>query len=551
MDDYLHREGVTAVRWVYEPVLRVHLLVSASAEGRVQVWSQANGFAFPLQSYQLAIKPKLRAATAAEDDGRGAGSAGGRRGDDDEDERDAASRGRSAGGRGGGRDRKLVPGGVTCLDFPLLGGSSGMFVAGTEAGSLHRCGTQLNPQAMDSALAEAHVAAAAAAGVRPGPRPGGGGGPAYVKPGGISGAETTVPWERAAVLALTRLPPAERSQAARAVERYAREVGSAAVALRLLYAARCDPRCLFPNPIVLDYTSHAAPVLAVACSPHNRNIFASGGGDGRLCIFSALSQSPLLTFEPGLRSSALSRRAGGGDGGSLGGGPAGGGPGVSPGPASSRAGPAGSSSGGASAAASATGSIPSILGVAWSRARPCVLAAATSDGAVSVYDLYVGTAAPAATLRCDGTYDGIRSNAGRPGLGAGAAAGSGSGESGAGALSPLSAHDDADATPAATAVAFNPKQRRLLAVGDSNGRLHLWKLAWRLGNEQPQEERALNLFAQAAAARSGAEGAAGAGAGGSGRAGGAAAGADAVPANSLAAFRTAVAKKMDAARDML
>lgn len=556
-DDYLHRECVTALRWVQEPVLRLPLLVSASAEGKVQIWSTQNGLAFPLAGFQLSVRPKARASAAGGDDD---GALAGRRGGDEDD-------GAGAGGRGGAGDRgrggrAMVPAGVTALDFPCQGGAplpaASAFVVGSEAGTLHRCAAQLQPQALDSALAEWHAALAAAAGTRPAPRPGGASGPAYAKPGAVSGAETTLPWERAAVAVLTRLPPGERAAAARAVERHAREVGATTVPLRLLYGARAEPlrKAMFPNPAVLEYSAssammggggggaaaaHAAPVLALACSPFHRAVFASGGGDGRLCLFASLAQAPLLVLEPGLRTASSSSATGRADAASSagGGGAAGGAPSTARSAGGAAAGATSGSSTAAGSGALTSSGMPAVLALAWSRARPCVLAAATGDGAVSVFDLFASTGAPAAVLRVDGSYDGAPSHAsGSTAVSGAAAAGPGTPHADAAVAALL----DAGGMPAATAVAFNPKQRRLLAVGDAAGRLHIWKLAWRLGAEQPQELRALSLFSQTAVRSDG------------GDASAVAVAADkavAEPPNSLAAFKAAMAKKMDAARDLL
>jgi hypothetical protein len=45
---------------------------------------------------------------------------------------------------------------------------------------------------------------------------------------------------------------------------------------------------------------------------------------------------------------------------------------------------------------------------------------------------------------------------------------------------------------------FNPKQRKLLAAGDAAGRVHVWRLGWRLSNEQPNELQQLNRLCAAA-----------------------------------------------------
>ena len=38
----------------------------------------------------------------------------------------------------------------------------------------------------------------------------------------------------------------------------------------------------------------------------------------------------------------------------------------------------------------------------------------------------------------------------------------------------------------------NPKQRDLIAVCDVLGRVHLWKLAWKLSNKGPSEQQELD-----------------------------------------------------------
>ena len=44
---------------------------------------------------------------------------------------------------------------------------------------------------------------------------------------------------------------------------------------------------------------------------------------------------------------------------------------------------------------------------------------------------------------------------------------------------------------AAYSVAFNPKQRDLLATGDSKGRVIIWRVSWRLANKRPGEDDGL------------------------------------------------------------
>lgn len=50
---------------------------------------------------------------------------------------------------------------------------------------------------------------------------------------------------------------------------------------------------------------------------------------------------------------------------------------------------------------------------------------------------------------------------------------------------------DKGAAGAAYSVAFNPRQRDLLATGDSRGKVIIWRMSWRLANKRPGEEAGL------------------------------------------------------------
>lgn len=50
---------------------------------------------------------------------------------------------------------------------------------------------------------------------------------------------------------------------------------------------------------------------------------------------------------------------------------------------------------------------------------------------------------------------------------------------------------DKGAAVAAYSVSFNPRQRDLLATGDSCGRVIIWRMSWRLANKRPGEEAGL------------------------------------------------------------
>lgn len=57
-----------------------------------------------------------------------------------------------------------------------------------------------------------------------------------------------------------------------------------------------------------------------------------------------------------------------------------------------------------------------------------------------------------------------------------------------GARSRLVDVSDRGAAGAAYSVSFNPRQRDLLATGDSRGRVIIWRMSWRLANKRPGED---------------------------------------------------------------
>jgi hypothetical protein len=59
------------------------------------------------------------------------------------------------------------------------------------------------------------------------------------------------------------------------------------------------------------------------------------------------------------------------------------------------------------------------------------------------------------------------------------------------------------------AASFNPRQRRLVAAGDSDGVVRVFKLGWRMAAPQPSEEALLRRFVDSAVHEAGAEGGSG------------------------------------------
>lgn len=97
----------------------------------------------------------------------------------------------------------------------------------------------------------------------------------------------------------------------------------------------------------------------------------------------------------------------------------------------------------------------------WSRVRPLVLAAGDGEGVVHLFDLQQSLSAPVATL-----VDSSTKSSRRHGRRGGSAA-------------------------AIYSLAFNPRWRNMIAVGDGAGRVFVWKLGWRLSNARPKEEQTL------------------------------------------------------------
>jgi len=95
-----------------------------------------------------------------------------------------------------------------------------------------------------------------------------------------------------------------------------------------------------------------------------------------------------------------------------------------------------------------------LFDVKWSRFRPLVFACAGQDGGVYVYDLHDDLAKPVAILR------------------------------------------DKDAVCAVQCLSFNPKQRNMVACGDNDGNVKIWRLSWKLSNALRSEKPALTRLAE-------------------------------------------------------
>jgi WD40 repeat protein len=133
-----------------------------------------------------------------------------------------------------------------------------------------------------------------------------------------------------AEVVLNNLNPTFRQQLLKAAGKYCVDVGQKEIDIKALFINKPDILKCFPSAMNLAYERHDAPVTEVACNSFHRNLFASGSADGTVKVFSALQGRALLVLEPVLASKVLT--------------------------------------------------------VAWSEARPLVLAAGYDNGSVYIYD---------------------------------------------------------------------------------------------------------------------------------------------------------------------
>lgn len=104
--------------------------------------------------------------------------------------------------------------------------------------------------------------------------------------------------------------------------------------------------------------------------------------------------------------------------------------------------------------------------VSFSYTRPAVFAVGSKDGYIYIYDLLANITGPITTLRLPPI--GINSTNFQD-------------------LSSMTGKKMAGNRPRVTGLAFNMKQRDLLSVCDSTGRVLIWKLGWNLSNQQHNE----------------------------------------------------------------
>jgi len=97
--------------------------------------------------------------------------------------------------------------------------------------------------------------------------------------------------------------------------------------------------------------------------------------------------------------------------------------------------------------------------------RPLLFGACSSDGFVYLFDIGSPSTAPIATLEAPSMQsDTITSNR----------------------------RTTAVKRVGFTGIAFNKKQRDLFAACDNSGRVHIWKLGWKLANKHANEQSILD-----------------------------------------------------------
>ena len=101
-----------------------------------------------------------------------------------------------------------------------------------------------------------------------------------------------------------------------------------------------------------------------------------------------------------------------------------------------------------------------ITSVQFSPIRPCVFAASSAEGFIYIYDLLHGST-PVVVLEAPAEGSSKRKRVGF------------------------------------TAVAFNRKQRDLLSACDLSGKVHVWRLSWKIANAQSGEQEYLDSLGNA------------------------------------------------------
>jgi WD40 repeat protein len=111
-----------------------------------------------------------------------------------------------------------------------------------------------------------------------------------------------------------------------------------------------------------------------------------------------------------------------------------------------------------------TGTFSSITGVAFSPIRPLIFAAGSAEGFLYLYDLSSPSSAPKVTLEIPVDLEKKEKRSG------------------------------------ITGIAFNRRQRDLIAACDYSGKIHIWRLSWDLSHGQPLEQESIKKMGNASLA---------------------------------------------------
>ena len=183
---------------------------------------------------------------------------------------------------------------------------------------------------------------------------------------------------------------------------------------------------------VFAHESHIGAVHAIDFSPFSRNLFLSCGSDGTLRLSHLLESSPIRIWEPA---------------------------------------PAPGTSG--------VGSEPfsPLSCVQFSPTRPLVFATASTVGFIYLFDLAVQATGPIAALEVPAKADGDQ--------------GAGDADMSAASKSRRKGRSGNSRRTGFSGLAFNRKQRGLLAACDYKGNVHIWRLGWSFTSKRAEESTML------------------------------------------------------------
>lgn len=194
------------------------------------------------------------------------------------------------------------------------------------------------------------------------------------------------------------------------------------------------------NDSKFAHVPHIGPVTSVDCSSFHRSLFLTAGQDGVVQLCHVHESKALLQWEPSPRTT---------------------------------------DSQSSQSTSSSQRSFHALVCARFSPVRPCVFACASADGYVYIFDLSITTAAPVIVLDAQSTRD------------AGANSRSQQVDS-PGKSSSSKSRDTFNGRPSLTGLAFNSRQRDLIAACDETGFVHIWRLGPLLANRNASDQTALD-----------------------------------------------------------